>query len=64
MSSLENLSINRVLLTLIHYLVGIPGLFESLTREQNAVAQEKLSAKADPKAHNPRVFDYDIAVLL
>ncbi|KAG8980532.1 hypothetical protein FRB93_009269 [Tulasnella sp. JGI-2019a] len=43
---------------------SIPGLFESLTQEQNQAAQEKLSVEVNPKAHDPRIFDIDIAALL
>ncbi|KAG9025556.1 hypothetical protein FRB95_010060 [Tulasnella sp. JGI-2019a] len=43
---------------------SIPNFFESLTLEQNEAAQEKLSAEVDPKGHNPRTFDLDIAALL
>ncbi|KAG8842661.1 hypothetical protein FRB96_004936 [Tulasnella sp. 330] len=42
---------------------NIPHFFETLSAKQCDAAKEKLSAKPDPTAHNPRNFDMDIAAL-
>ncbi|KAG8884671.1 hypothetical protein FRB98_002271 [Tulasnella sp. 332] len=60
----DGMCITKLCTNLDFFILANPNIFRNLTQEQSNAAKKKLSEQPDPKGHNPRTFDLDVAKML